>query len=56
MKLYKTTYKIYDDFGELLRIAIDKPTDKGYTFTVVKERVCLQTIVFDTETFEEALF
>ena len=49
MKKYKTTYKIYDDFGELLRIAIDKPTDKSYTFIKVEE------IIFDTETFEEAL-
>lgn len=49
MKIYKTTYHIYDDFGELLRIALDKPTDKSYTFTKVKE------LVFDTDTFEEAL-
>ena len=49
MKKYKTAYKIYDDFGELIKIAIDKPTDKIYTFTVVKE------IVFDTELCEEAL-
>ena len=49
MKIYKTTYKIYDDFGELLKIVFDRPTDNSYTFTVVKE------IIFDTETFEEAL-
>ena len=50
MKKYKTVYKIYDDFGELIRVALDRPTDKSYTFTVVKE------IVFDTDNFEEALF
>lgn len=49
MNKYKTTYKIYDDFGELLRVSLDKPTDKSYTFVKVKE------IIFDTETFEEAL-
>lgn len=49
MKIHKTTYKIYDDFGELLRISLDKPTDKSYTFTVVKE------LVFDTNMLEEAL-
>ena len=49
MKIYKTTYHIYDDFGELIKISLDKPTDKSYTFTVVKE------IVFDTDSFEEAL-
>ena len=49
MKIYKTTYHIYDDFGELIRVALDKPTDKSYTFKSVKE------IIFDTETFEEAL-
>ncbi len=50
MKKYKTTYHIYDDFGELLRISLDKPTDKSYTFETVKE------IVFDTDMLEEALF
>lgn len=50
MKIYKTTYKIYDDFGELLRVSLDKPTDKSYTFETVKE------IVFDTDMLEEALF
>ena len=50
MKKYRVIYKIHDDFGELLRISLDKPTDKSYTFTVVKE------IIFDTETFEEVLF
>lgn len=49
MKIYKTTYKIYDDFGELLRVSLDKPTDKSYTFEVVRE------IIFDTEQIEEAL-
>lgn len=37
MKIYKTTYKIYDDFGGLIKINLDKPADKSYTFTVVKE-------------------
>lgn len=50
MKKYKTTYHIYDDFGELIRVALDRPTDKSYTFTVVKE------IAFDTDMLEEALF
>lgn len=50
MKLYKTTYKIYDDFGELLRIVLDMPSDNSYTYVVVKEAV------FDTELCEEALF
>ncbi len=50
MKKYKTTYKIYDDFGELLKIVVDRPADKSYTFTVEKE------VVFDTDNFEEALF
>ena len=50
MKLYKTTYHIYDDFGELIRVVLDKPTDKSYTFEMVKE------VVFDTELLEEALF
>ena len=49
MKLYKTTYHVYDDFGELIKISLDRPTDKSYTFTVVKE------IVFDTNMLEEAL-
>lgn len=49
MKKYKTTYKIYDDFGELIKISLDKPTDKSYTFESVKE------IVFDTDNIEEAL-
>lgn len=49
MRKYKTTYKIYDDFGELVKISLDKPTDKSYTFITVKE------IVFDTDNFEEAL-
>jgi len=49
MKKYKTTYKIHDDFGELLKVVLDKPTDKSYTFESVKE------IVFDTDNFEEAL-
>lgn len=49
MKIYKTTYKIYDDFGELIKISLDKPIDKSYTFVTVKE------IVFDTEQIEEAL-
>ena len=50
MKKYKTTYRIYDDFGDLVKISLDKPTDKSYTFTKVKE------IVFDTDMLEEALF
>jgi hypothetical protein len=50
MKLFKTTYKIYDDFGELIRISIDKPNKEDYDFTVVKE------VVFDTDLCEEALF
>lgn len=50
MKLYKTTYKIYDDFGELIRISIDRPSDSSYDYVVVKE------IIFDTDLCEEALF
>ena len=49
MKIYRTTYHIYDDFGELIKISLDKPTDKSYTFESVKE------ITFDTDNFEEAL-
>lgn len=43
------TYHIYDDFKELVKISLDRPTDKSYTLTVVKE------IIFDPNTFEEAL-
>jgi len=50
MKLYKTTYKIYDNFGELIRISIDRPSDSSYDYVVVKE------IIFDTALCEEALF
>lgn len=50
MKKYQTTYKIYDDFGELIKISIDKPSDNSYDYVVVKE------VVFDTELCEEALF
>lgn len=50
MKKYKTTYKIYDDFGELIKISLDKPSNNSYTYVVVKE------VVFDTELCEEALF
>ena len=57
MKIYKTTYRIYDDFGELLKIVVDRPTDKSYTFTVEKEVVCRkESARFDTDSFEEALF
>jgi len=50
VKIFKTTYKIYDDFGELLKISLDKPSDNSYTYDVVKE------VVFDTDLCEEALF
>ena len=50
MKIYKTTYRVYDDFGDLVKVSLYKPTDKSYTFTVVKE------ITFDTNMLEEALF
>ena len=50
MKKYRTTYHIYDDFGELIKISLDKPTDKSYNVVKVKE------LIFDTEDFEEALF
>ncbi len=50
MKLYKTTYEIYDDFGELIKRSIDRPSDSSYDYDVVKE------LVFDTELCEEALF
>jgi hypothetical protein len=50
MKLFRVTYKIYDDFGELLRIVLDKPNKDDYDYTVVKE------LVFDTKLCEEALF
>ena len=49
MKKHRVTYRIYDDFGELIKVSLDKPTDKSYTFVKVKE------IVFDTDSFEEAL-
>ena len=59
MKKYKTTYKIYDDFGELIRVVLDKPTDKSYTFTQITELYrdspVEKEVVFDTGTFEEAL-
>lgn len=49
MKRYRTTYKIYDDFGDLIKISLDKPSDNSYTYIKVKE------LIFDTEWFEEAL-
>jgi len=48
MKRYRTTYQILDDFGEVVRVVLDKPTE--YEYNVVKE------VVFDTDDFEEALF
>jgi hypothetical protein len=39
-----------DDFGELIRISIDRPSDSSYDYVVVKE------IIFDTALCEEALF
>ncbi len=50
MKIFRVTYKIYDDFGELIRISIDKPNKDDYSYTTVKE------LIFDTELCEEALF
>jgi hypothetical protein len=50
MKIFRVTYKIYDDFGELIRISIDRPSDSSYDYVVVKE------IIFDTALCEEALF
>lgn len=50
MKKYKTTYHIYDDFGDLVKISIDKPDKELYNYVVVKE------VVFDTDWIEEALF
>jgi len=49
MKKYKTKYHIYDDFGDLIKISLDKPSDNSYTYIKVKE------IIFDTNDFEEAL-
>lgn len=48
MKKYRVTYHIYDAFGELIKISLDKPTDKSYNYVRVKE------LIFDTEAFEEA--
>jgi len=49
VKKYRTTYHIYDDFGDLIKISLDKPSDNNYTCVKVKE------LIFDTEWFEEAL-
>lgn len=49
MKKYRVTYHIYDDFGELIKISLDKPSDNSYTYIKVKE------LIFDTNGFEEAL-
>lgn len=49
VKKYRTTYHIYDDFGDLIKISLDKPSDINYIYVKVKE------LVFDTEWFEEAL-
>ena len=67
MKKHRVTYHIYDDFGELIKISLDKPTDKSYTFTqitelyrdspVEKEVVCRkESARFDTDNSEEAYF
>lgn len=50
MKKYRTTYHIYDDFGDLVKIVLYKPNKELYNYVVIKE------VVFDTEWFEEALF
>lgn len=49
MKKYKITYKIYDDFGEIIRFCVDKPNKELYDYIVVKE------VVFDINDCEEAL-
>lgn len=50
MKIFRVTYKIYDDFGELIKISVDKPNKELYDYIVVKE------VVFDMDWIEEALF
>jgi len=51
MKRYQTKYIILDDFGDVVRITLERPTkDSGYEYRV--ERV----VVFDTKTIEECLF
>lgn len=49
MKKYRITYHIFDSFGELVKIAIDKPNKELYDYVVVKE------VVFDINDCEEAL-
>lgn len=49
MKIFKTTYKIYDSFGEIIRFSLDKPNKELYDYIVVKE------VVFDINDCEEAL-
>lgn len=49
MKKYKTTYELLDDFGEVVRIVLDKPTS-DYQYRIIK------TLIFDTDSLEEALF
>jgi hypothetical protein len=49
MKKYKTTYEILDDFGDVVRIVIDKPTS-DYQYRTIK------VLIFDTNSFEDALF
>jgi hypothetical protein len=39
-----------NNFGELIKISLDKPNDNRYTYVVVKE------IIFDTDLCEKALF
>ena len=49
MKKYKITYHIYDSFGEIVKISIDKPNKELYDYVVVKE------VAFDINDYEEAL-
>lgn len=49
MKKFKTLYHVLDDFGEVLKVTVEKPSEE---FQYVKEKV----EIFDTEKFEESLF
>lgn len=48
MKKYKTQYEILDDFGDVVRVVYDKPTSE-YEYRKIT------TLIFDTDSFEEAL-
>lgn len=49
MKKYRTQYLILDDFGDTIRIVLEKPSDE---YKYVKERVLL----WDSDDWEEADF